>query len=214
MARRSCVTFSLALLDTRWLTGNQYSDILSCFFNLLYVSLLLGFFVTFLRRGVSSRSHCFRFYTWIAIHIMVWPRKKVLPAFLRIPSDSFAASFNSPSYMYGKTLAQSLWGGDCASLNITNLWQKFMPGTEPPKELQSQYCVRMRERVRGKERTWCCEFGGRHCSLHLIDFHDKNFFEVGTEQRVERCCLGIESRFMSAPQWTSFCPADVLPFCV
>mmetsp|Transcript_43298 Transcript_43298/g.68597 ORF Transcript_43298/g.68597 Transcript_43298/m.68597 type:complete len:456 (-) Transcript_43298:53-1420(-) len=27
------------------------------------------------------------------------------------------------------------YGGDCASLNITNLWQKFMPGTEPPKEL-------------------------------------------------------------------------------
>lgn len=27
------------------------------------------------------------------------------------------------------------YGGDCASLNITNLWQKFCPGTEPPKEL-------------------------------------------------------------------------------
>eukprot|EP00929_Paragymnodinium_shiwhaense_P001569 TRINITY_DN101804_c0_g1_i1.p1 TRINITY_DN101804_c0_g1~~TRINITY_DN101804_c0_g1_i1.p1 ORF type:complete len:457 (+),score=131.79 TRINITY_DN101804_c0_g1_i1:68-1438(+) len=29
----------------------------------------------------------------------------------------------------------SYYGGDCASLNITNLWQKFRPGTEPPKEL-------------------------------------------------------------------------------
>lgn len=27
------------------------------------------------------------------------------------------------------------YGGDCASLNITNLWQKFRPGTSPPKEL-------------------------------------------------------------------------------
>lgn len=27
------------------------------------------------------------------------------------------------------------YGGECASLNITNLWQKFKPGTEPPKEL-------------------------------------------------------------------------------
>jgi Rab GDP dissociation inhibitor len=27
------------------------------------------------------------------------------------------------------------YGGDCASLNITNLWQKFRPGTEPPKAL-------------------------------------------------------------------------------
>mmetsp|Transcript_8307 Transcript_8307/g.19558 ORF Transcript_8307/g.19558 Transcript_8307/m.19558 type:complete len:456 (+) Transcript_8307:66-1433(+) len=27
------------------------------------------------------------------------------------------------------------YGGDCASLNITNLWDKFRPGTEPPKEL-------------------------------------------------------------------------------
>eukprot|EP00930_Biecheleria_cincta_P092258 TRINITY_DN820_c0_g1_i3.p1 TRINITY_DN820_c0_g1~~TRINITY_DN820_c0_g1_i3.p1 ORF type:complete len:490 (-),score=99.92 TRINITY_DN820_c0_g1_i3:180-1547(-) len=27
------------------------------------------------------------------------------------------------------------YGGECASLNITNLWQKFRPGTEPPKEL-------------------------------------------------------------------------------
>jgi len=27
------------------------------------------------------------------------------------------------------------YGGDCASLNISNLWQKFRPGTEPPKEL-------------------------------------------------------------------------------
>mmetsp|Transcript_69744 Transcript_69744/g.130230 ORF Transcript_69744/g.130230 Transcript_69744/m.130230 type:complete len:456 (+) Transcript_69744:62-1429(+) len=27
------------------------------------------------------------------------------------------------------------YGGDCASLNITNLWEKFRPGTEPPKEL-------------------------------------------------------------------------------
>lgn len=26
------------------------------------------------------------------------------------------------------------YGGDCASLNITNLWQKFKPGVEPPKE--------------------------------------------------------------------------------
>ena len=25
------------------------------------------------------------------------------------------------------------YGGDCASLNITNLWQKFKPGVEPPK---------------------------------------------------------------------------------
>ena len=25
------------------------------------------------------------------------------------------------------------YGGDCASLNITNLWQKFQPGVEPPK---------------------------------------------------------------------------------
>ena len=29
-------------------------------------------------------------------------------------------------------------GGDCASLNITNLWQKFMPGSEPPKEPRPQ----------------------------------------------------------------------------
>ncbi|CAE7200419.1 GDI2 [Symbiodinium natans] len=27
------------------------------------------------------------------------------------------------------------YGGECASLNITNLWQKFMPGSAPPKEL-------------------------------------------------------------------------------
>eukprot|EP00913_Durusdinium_trenchii_P012427 g11667.t1 len=27
------------------------------------------------------------------------------------------------------------YGGECASLNITNLWQKFVPGSEPPKEL-------------------------------------------------------------------------------
>ncbi|CAE8732228.1 unnamed protein product, partial [Polarella glacialis] len=27
------------------------------------------------------------------------------------------------------------YGGECASLNITNLWQKFRPGTTPPKEL-------------------------------------------------------------------------------
>jgi Rab GDP dissociation inhibitor len=27
------------------------------------------------------------------------------------------------------------YGGDCASLNITNLWEKFRPGTSPPKEL-------------------------------------------------------------------------------
>jgi len=27
------------------------------------------------------------------------------------------------------------YGGDCASLNITNLWQKFRPGETPPKEL-------------------------------------------------------------------------------
>lgn len=27
------------------------------------------------------------------------------------------------------------YGGECASLNITNLWQKFRPGEEPPKEL-------------------------------------------------------------------------------
>jgi|EP00927_Polykrikos_kofoidii_P086032 Rab GDP dissociation inhibitor len=27
------------------------------------------------------------------------------------------------------------YGGECASLNITNLWEKFRPGTEPPKEL-------------------------------------------------------------------------------
>lgn len=27
------------------------------------------------------------------------------------------------------------YGGECASLNITNLWQKFRPGTQPPKEL-------------------------------------------------------------------------------
>eukprot|EP00929_Paragymnodinium_shiwhaense_P004732 TRINITY_DN105876_c0_g1_i1.p1 TRINITY_DN105876_c0_g1~~TRINITY_DN105876_c0_g1_i1.p1 ORF type:complete len:456 (+),score=109.98 TRINITY_DN105876_c0_g1_i1:94-1461(+) len=27
------------------------------------------------------------------------------------------------------------YGGECASLNITNLWKKFRPGTEPPKEL-------------------------------------------------------------------------------
>eukprot|EP00933_Yihiella_yeosuensis_P080795 TRINITY_DN94287_c0_g1_i1.p1 TRINITY_DN94287_c0_g1~~TRINITY_DN94287_c0_g1_i1.p1 ORF type:complete len:463 (-),score=110.09 TRINITY_DN94287_c0_g1_i1:433-1821(-) len=27
------------------------------------------------------------------------------------------------------------YGGECASLNITNLYQKFRPGTEPPKEL-------------------------------------------------------------------------------
>jgi Rab GDP dissociation inhibitor len=27
------------------------------------------------------------------------------------------------------------YGGECASLNITNLWAKFRPGTEPPKEL-------------------------------------------------------------------------------
>merc|ERR1712166_523132 len=26
-------------------------------------------------------------------------------------------------------------GGECASLNITNLWQKFKPGCQPPKEL-------------------------------------------------------------------------------
>ncbi|CAK0883091.1 unnamed protein product, partial [Prorocentrum cordatum] len=29
----------------------------------------------------------------------------------------------------------SYYGGDCASLNITNLWEKFRPGTAPPKEL-------------------------------------------------------------------------------
>mmetsp|Transcript_96335 Transcript_96335/g.241528 ORF Transcript_96335/g.241528 Transcript_96335/m.241528 type:complete len:461 (-) Transcript_96335:95-1477(-) len=27
------------------------------------------------------------------------------------------------------------YGGACASLNITNLWEKFRPGTQPPKEL-------------------------------------------------------------------------------
>jgi len=27
----------------------------------------------------------------------------------------------------------SYYGGDCASLNITKLWEKFRPGTEPPK---------------------------------------------------------------------------------
>lgn len=27
------------------------------------------------------------------------------------------------------------YGGECASLNITNLWAKFRPGTSPPKEL-------------------------------------------------------------------------------
>jgi len=27
------------------------------------------------------------------------------------------------------------YGGECASLNITNLWQKFQPGVEQPKEL-------------------------------------------------------------------------------
>lgn len=27
------------------------------------------------------------------------------------------------------------YGGECASLNITNLWEKFRPGTQPPKEL-------------------------------------------------------------------------------
>lgn len=27
------------------------------------------------------------------------------------------------------------YGGECASLNITNLWQKFRPGSEPPKSL-------------------------------------------------------------------------------
>jgi len=27
------------------------------------------------------------------------------------------------------------YGGECASLNITNLWEKFRPGTTPPKEL-------------------------------------------------------------------------------
>lgn len=27
------------------------------------------------------------------------------------------------------------YGGDCASLNITNLWEKFRPGSSPPKEL-------------------------------------------------------------------------------
>lgn len=27
------------------------------------------------------------------------------------------------------------YGGECASLNITNLWQKFRPGTDPPKAL-------------------------------------------------------------------------------
>jgi len=27
------------------------------------------------------------------------------------------------------------YGGECASLNITNLWQRFRPGSEPPKEL-------------------------------------------------------------------------------
>mmetsp|Transcript_25621 Transcript_25621/g.59684 ORF Transcript_25621/g.59684 Transcript_25621/m.59684 type:complete len:456 (+) Transcript_25621:62-1429(+) len=29
----------------------------------------------------------------------------------------------------------SYYGGECASLNITNLWEKFRPGKEPPKEL-------------------------------------------------------------------------------
>mmetsp|Transcript_16124 Transcript_16124/g.37740 ORF Transcript_16124/g.37740 Transcript_16124/m.37740 type:complete len:456 (+) Transcript_16124:90-1457(+) len=29
----------------------------------------------------------------------------------------------------------SYYGGECASLNITNLWEKFRPGTDPPKEL-------------------------------------------------------------------------------
>jgi Rab GDP dissociation inhibitor len=27
------------------------------------------------------------------------------------------------------------YGGECASLNITNLWEKFRPGTTPPKEM-------------------------------------------------------------------------------
>jgi Rab GDP dissociation inhibitor len=27
------------------------------------------------------------------------------------------------------------YGGECASLNITNLWEKFRPGQQPPKEL-------------------------------------------------------------------------------
>jgi Rab GDP dissociation inhibitor len=29
------------------------------------------------------------------------------------------------------------YGGECASLNITNLWEKFQPGQSPPKELGS-----------------------------------------------------------------------------
>eukprot|EP00439_Symbiodinium_sp_Y106_P056020 s877_g7.t2 len=37
-------------------------------------------------------------------------------------------------YLGGKSQTQTQ-GGDCASLNITNLWQKFMPGSAPPKEL-------------------------------------------------------------------------------
>jgi Rab GDP dissociation inhibitor len=28
----------------------------------------------------------------------------------------------------------SYYGGDCASLNINDLWQKFKPGDYPPKE--------------------------------------------------------------------------------
>ncbi len=28
----------------------------------------------------------------------------------------------------------SYYGGDCACLNISDLWQKFKPGVKPPKE--------------------------------------------------------------------------------
>lgn len=36
------------------------------------------------------------------------------------------------------------YGGECASLNLTNLWEKFKPGASPPKEL-------------GSNRDWNCD---------------------------------------------------------
>lgn len=52
------------------------------------------------------------------------------------------------------------YGGECASLNITNLWKMFRPGVEPPKEY-------------GPNRNWNVDLipkfvmgGGASCS-HL-----------------------------------------------
>jgi hypothetical protein len=89
-------------------------------------------------------------------------------------------------------------GGDCASLNITNLWQKFMPGTEPPKELQSQLTGQTDNPL-----VWTCQISSKmfmfdvllflRIFLHIFASVRTSLFvfEAGTEQRME--CHGLGS---------------------